>query len=86
MLTSKNNSTAEKIAEKHSDVAKAIECVAEELEVFYKIEDMNHSLNKIGGALYRLAQAQAVSVIATHGTEKDREWAVSYFKRWFEDR
>ena len=86
MLRSQKNSVAGRTTEKHSDVAKAIECVAEELETLYKFEEMNDSLNKIGEALYRLAQAQAVSVIATHGTEEDREWAVSYLKRWFEGR
>lgn len=84
MPKSQKNSPAEKTAEKSRDLAKAIECVAEELQQLYKIEDVNDSLNEIGRAFHRLAEAQAVSVIAMHGTDEDREWAVSYLKRWFE--
>ena len=79
-MPTKKNSPAQEPA----DLAKAVESVAEELRPLYKIEETNDALGELASALHHLAHAQAMSVIAEFGSEKDRATAVEYLKRQYE--
>ena|SRR5258708_7206374 len=65
-------------------LAKAIEGVGEELQPLYKIEDLNDRLNDIASALYELARASQMGLIAQYGGEEDREIALKYLKGHFD--
>lgn len=67
------------------ELADAVDSVAEELRPLYHLEPVADNIGELANALHRLANATALSVIAKHGTEKDREAAVAHLKRWFQD-
>jgi hypothetical protein len=65
-------------------VGTAISLVADEFDsIKYKIEEMSESINhmEIDTAISHLTEVMALSTIATHGTDEDRESVVEKLKQ-----
>ncbi len=67
-----------------TDLAKAIESIAEELRPLYHIEQVADNLGALAPELDGLGKVTAMSVIARYGSDEDRAAAVAYLKDWFE--
>jgi hypothetical protein len=66
------------------DFVKALNSVDEDLRPLRHTEEIADNLGRLATALDGLSNAMAMSVIAQYGTDRDREAAVAYLKRWFE--
>lgn len=49
------------------------------------LETVGDHLGEIASALERMAKVTAMGVIAKHGSPEDREIALGYLKRWFDE-
>jgi hypothetical protein len=65
------------------DVGHVLHGVAKELAG--AIEQVSDNIGQLASALNGLANATALSIIATHGKAEDRTKAVANLKAWFED-
>jgi predicted transcriptional regulator len=75
-----------------SDVGQGLGAVAEaisssfadEFTHFHHIENIAENLGELSSAMNGVANAIALSAIAQHGSNEDRDKAVSILKNWFD--